>query len=163
MHYKTRPTSDEAWRQYIDGTKTVEEVAEHFGVQITSARVRASELGLQFKKKEPRFFRDNPDIIEYAATHTADEIAERYSMKHNAVYTMLNAYGIKYMRKNTSKGVARAVQHRTGEAHDMIVTLCDFYSQASIARVFGYSKERVRQLYNEAKAKEKMNDTEAAE
>lgn len=158
MHYKTRPTSDEAWRQYIDGTKTVEEVAEHFGVQLTSARTRASELGLHFKKKEPWLFRNNPGIKEYAATHTADEIAEHYGMKPVNVYSLLNSYGIKYKRKLTSKGVARAVKHRTGEAQDMIVTLCDFYSQASIARVFGYFKERVRQLYNEAKAKERADD-----
>lgn len=158
MHYKTRPTSDEAWRQYIDGTKTVEEVAEHFGVQITTARTRASMLGLPLKRKEPRFFRDYPGIKEYAVTHTAKEVAEHYGMRLTTVYTMFNSYGIKYKRQTTSKGVARAVQHRTGEAQDMIITLCDFYSQASVARVFGYSKERVRQIYNEAKAKEKIND-----
>lgn len=158
MHYKTRPTSDEAWRQYIDGTKTVEEVAEHFDVSVSSARNRASVLGLRLKRREPRFLTDNPGIKEYAATHTAEEIAKHYNMKLYNVYTMLNSYGFKYKRKPTSKSVARAVKHRTGEAQDMIVTLCDFYSQASIARVFGYSKERVRQIYNEAKAKERADD-----
>lgn len=35
---------------------------------------------------------------------------------------------------------------RTGEAMDMIKTLLDFYTDASIARVFGYSRERIRQI-----------------
>ena len=38
----------------------------------------------------------------------------------------------------------------TGEAQDMIKTLCATYTDASIARVFGYSKERIRQLRMEA-------------
>lgn len=42
---------------------------------------------------------------------------------------------------------------RTGEAQDMILTLCDTYSFAAIGRVFGYSRERVRQIYEEKRGK----------
>ena len=35
---------------------------------------------------------------------------------------------------------------RTGEAHDMIKYLSKSFTMASIARVFGYSKERIRQI-----------------
>ena len=36
---------------------------------------------------------------------------------------------------------------RTGEAHDMIKYLSKSFTKASIARVFGYSAERIRQIY----------------
>lgn len=147
MRYKQKNTSDEAWLEYCIN-KSLEEVAEHFHVAKTTARVRCSILGIKLRlyKKEKY-----PGIEEYARTHTIKECALFYNSKYGTIIQYLKAHDIKYKLELTTKGIERVVTKRTGTAHDMIVTLCDYYNMASIAKVFGYSKERVRQIYHEAK------------
>lgn len=65
-------------------------------------------------------------------------------------------HGIKFYRNKgrISKGNTSSCK-RTGEAHEMIRELSKTFTMASIARVFGYSKERVRQICSEMSDDEK--------
>lgn len=155
MRYKNGVSSDASWVKFcVD--KTVEEVAEHFNVALTTAKSRASALGIKFKKKEKK--ERYPGITEYAGSHTVKECAEKYNTKLNTIASYLRSNKISYKKELTSKGIEWRARKRTGEAQDMIVTLCDFYTYASIARVFGYSKERVRQLYNSSQLKRETEE-----
>lgn len=148
MRYKQKDTSDEAWLEFcVD--KTLEEISEHFKVAKTTARTRCSTLGIKLRheKKQERY----PGIEEYAKTHTIHECASHYNVNYSTISTYLNIHKIEHKRALTSKNVERVVRKRTGEVQDMIITLCDHYNMSSVARVFGYSKERVRQIYHAAK------------
>ena len=147
MRYKHKNTSDEAWLEFcVD--RTLEEISEHFKVAKTSAKTRCSTLGIKLRLDKKEKY---PGIEEYARTHTIKECALFYNSKYSTIFQYLKVHDIKYKLELTSKGIERVVTKRTGTAHDMIVTLCDYYSIASIAKIFGYSKERVRQIYHEAK------------
>lgn len=151
MRYKKQKTSDEAWLEFcVD--KTLEEITEHFKVAKSSARTRCSMLGIKIRKDKNGKY---PGIEEYAKTHTIRECALFYNSNYSTIVQYIRAHDIKYKPELTTKGIERVVTKRTGIAQDMIITLCDSYSMASIAKVFGYTKERVRQIYHEAKQKER--------
>lgn len=157
MKYSKKETSDDAWIAYVDGTKTVQEVAEHFNVQVSSARSRASDLHLKFKRelKDRLYIELNDDEVrEYAETHSINEMAIHFGV----TYTTLRRYclikNIPLLKMRNKNGQERVVEKRNGEVHEMIKVLGDHFSYASIGRVFGYSKERIRQICQEGKQNE---------
>lgn len=152
MRYKNGISSDVEWTKFCVN-RTAEEVAEHFNVAITTVRSRACALGIKLKKKE-RYL----GITEYARSHTIRECADKYNVQIGTMTTYMRNNKISHKRELTSKDIERRAIKRTGEAQDMIITLCDFYTYASIARVFGYSTERVRQLYNSSLLERKVKE-----
>lgn len=56
---------------------------------------------------------------------------------------------LRHLAKTVPQSITKQACKRTGEAHDMIRTLGQYYTFAAIARVFGYSKENIRLICKE--------------
>lgn len=96
------------------------------------------------------------EILEYAKTHTCAEISSKFDIPYNSLRYVFRKHGIKFYRnKGRISNGNRSSCKRTGEAHEMIRELSKTFTMASIARVFGYSKERVRQICAEMSDSEK--------
>ena len=93
------------------------------------------------------------DFITFAKDHTISEIGKQFNLKYWMVRQLVTIYKIPY-KKITVKCLGyldkeNNVKHsckRTGEAQEMIKVLNKTFTQAAIARVFGYSRERIRQI-----------------
>lgn len=154
--------SEAEWREIIDGTKTAEQIARECKVALGTVYYNAKRFNLPIY--DPTFdetqYRGIPidvlkaelkamPISEVAARHGIHEVLLRgYVVRRNFEYVRV--------KKRSKFEDIPVIQNnkkikRTGEAMDMIKTLLDFYTDASIARVFGYSKERIRQIRMEVK------------
>lgn len=101
-------------------------------------------------RKRSKFVPDD-EFIEYAKTHTIRDIAQKYNRCYGSIVTICHRYNITPAKNKPkeAKPCKAILLRKTGEAHDMIRELSKTFTDASIARVFGYSKERIRQIRNE--------------
>ena len=147
MRYNKSKETERIWKEYcVD--KTIDEIAEHFNVEKGYARQRCCNFGIKVKHIVTVKY---AGLEDYARHHTISEAAEQYNCPKSRIYQYARRHNIEFVREPKKYGVERAVYKRTGEVRDMIVTLCDYYSYASIGRVFGYSRERIRQIWKESK------------
>lgn len=119
--------TEQDFRDFVDGTKTIDDVMEHFGVSQYYAYFRCSTLGLKMKNKRTK---DCPGLEEYRKTHTVRECLEKYKISEATFYrkTGLN-----------SKPTLR---------DKMIQTLSETYSPSDISRAFNISVAEVRRSIN---------------
>ncbi len=86
-------------------------------------------------------------IKEYAKTHTKRELAERFSYTYQNIHRLCKKYNIEVvMQQEFKKRGAKA------ERNTMIAYLADKFTYESIGKVFGVTKERIRQIYEREKA-----------
>lgn len=108
--------------------------------------VKKMRLGVLFGEDEVR---------EFAARHSVAETAEHFGVTFSAAYYYLHARGIPYVRYK------RTGREYNGERDQMIAYLAQKYTDASIGRTFGISRERVRQICErEAKEYAKKQDSD---
>lgn len=132
---------------------TLKETSEAWKITYKYAATLCKKYGV--KSKRTKFLTPLVDIEqlkEYGKTHTIRECAEHF----NVSYSLINSYKQRFgfvTKRRTGNIMYYSPYNikRTGEAQDMILTLCDTYNFAAIGRVFGYSRERVRQIYEEKK------------
>lgn len=129
---------------------TTKDAAEHFGV--TPGGVASICMSHGFSTRDARRKNfilgiDKQTFIDFAANHTPREIADHFNLKLGSVHATMYQHQVPHLKvmPKTECDVQRKLK-RTGEAHDMIKTLGQTYNYAAIARVFGYTKERVRQI-----------------
>ena len=99
----------------------------------------------------------------YIVTHTRKEIMQKFNVNYNCVNYFCVKNGLKPIADWLSMKIrdmnlpckrhnckeAKLSTHsckRTGEAQDMIRHLAKTFTMASIARVFGYTRENIRQI-----------------
>jgi len=131
---------------------TRSEICEAWNISYGYASALCKKYGTEPKKTKYRTPSvDINEVAEYGKTHTVGETSAHFNVCYSTVIHYKHKYGLSFIRR---KGVAVKVNSqkikRTGEAQDMIRTLCSTYTDASIGRVFGYSRERIRQIRNEA-------------
>ena len=129
---------------------TRNEIAEHFNLTYNQVNNWCIKNNAHPLKERHIKFVVTEDFIEYAKTHTIGQIANSFHLGYATVMTVCRRENIMPLKAKPKlvdeyKGSLR----RSGEALDMIKTLLPVYTDASIARVFGYSKERIRQIRNE--------------
>ncbi len=149
---------EEFWRKTIDGTKTAFQIAKEVNVNETTVYYAAKRYGLKLPK--PKDLVDNYHGIslevlkEELKTMPVSYVANKHGLTDGGLRQFALCRGIeiiKVQKQRFDKDKAPNTNikiRRTGEAIDMIKTLLPFYTDASIARVFGYSKERIRQIRN---------------
>ena len=134
-------------------THSYEEFGKEFGMTAGSARQFYIKHNV---KQDPKFSNKGKiirritkeDFLAYAPTHTIVEVKLHFKVGLNTIFKAEELYKVKCLR-NRKKGVhcPRNVKQsckRTGEARDMIIELLPKFTDASIARVFGYSRETIR-------------------
>lgn len=129
---------------------TRNEIAEHFNLTYNQVNNWCIKNNIQPLKQRCEKYKVTDEFIEYAKTHTVVQICKKFHLCYATVVSICRREGIEPLKAklkyiDSVKGSVR----RTGMAMDMIKTLIPIYTDASIARVFGYSRERIRQIRNE--------------
>lgn len=129
---------------------TRNEIAEHFNLTYNQVNNWCIKHNAHPLKERRVKFVVTEDFIEYAKTHTIGQISNNFHICYATLLTICKRENIVPL-KVTPKYVSehKGNLRRTGEAMDMIKTLIPVYTDASIARVFGYSREWIRQIRNE--------------
>ena len=84
---------------------------------------------------------------DFIVSHTRKEIMQEFGVNYNWLYMKIRDMNLTYKRHNCKE--AKLSTHSckcTGEAQDMIRYLSKAFTMASIARVFGYTRESIRQI-----------------
>ena len=129
---------------------TRNEIAEHFNLTYNQVNNWCIKNNAHPLKERHIKFVVTEDFIEYAKTHTIGQISNNFHIGYATILTVCKRENIVPLKKSPKyiskyKGSLR----RSGEAMDMIKTLIPIYTDASIARVFGYSREWIRRIRNE--------------
>ena len=141
------------WEKIIDGTKTAYEIAEENNVSVGEVYYMSKKYSLPLKNGRKTL----ANMLDYhgisveqlkadIAVMPISSVAKKYSLDANALRNWCIVRGIKYT-KNKDKITVNTdfvPKRRTGEMMDMIKYLLPKFTDASIARVFGYSKEGIR-------------------
>lgn len=136
---------------------TLQEFAEHFDLTIATARQfyhynrLSAKTGFE-KHKNTLFDRISESTWkEYSKDHVIMECMEHFDIKRDEVYRLESKYKTYALRHNkrSSEEVVKNKIKRTGEMQDMIRYLSNNFTYSAISRVFGYTKERVRQICKE--------------
>ena len=94
------------------------------------------------------------EMKDFLKEHTVKETAFRFHVGYDWLSMKIRDMGLPYKRHNCKE--AKLSTHsckRTGEAQDMIRYLSKTFTMASIARVFGYTRESIRQICAEEEIK----------
>ena len=84
---------------------------------------------------------------DFLKAHTVTETAYKFHVGYNWLYKKIREMNLPYKRHNCKE--VKLSTHsckRTGEAQNMIRYLSKAFTMASIARVFGYTRESIRQI-----------------
>lgn len=144
------------WREHIDGTKTAQQLAKELNVQASTVYHASRRWNLKLAKPKEvatEYHGISINILrEELQRYPISVVANKYGFEQASFRGFLDCRNIKYStvqtkRYDRTKDTSRI--KRTGEAMDMIKTLLMFYNNASIARVFGYSRQRIQQIREE--------------
>lgn len=124
---------------------TRKEIMQKFNVNYNYVNNFCARNGL--KPIAERGYPVTDEMKDFLKEHTVKETACKFQVSYNWLYMKIQEMNLTYKRHNGKevKLSTHSCKH-TGEAHDMIRYLSKTFTMASIARVFGYSKERIRQI-----------------
>ena len=128
---------------------TRREVMQKFNVNYNYINNFCNRNGIRPIAERKRYIITD-DIKDFLKEHTIKETAFKFNVGYNWLSVKVREMNIPCKRH---KEVVKLTAHsckRTGETHDMIQYLSKTFTMASIARVFGYSKERIRQICAES-------------
>ena len=92
-------------------------------------------------------YRVTDEMKDFLKEHTVKETAARFHVGCDWLYMKIRDMNLPYKRHNCKEAKLSAHScKRTGEAQDMIRHLAKTFTMASIARVFGYTRESIRQI-----------------
>ena len=102
-------------------------------------------------------YRVTDEMKDFLKEHTIKETAYKFHVNYNWLYIKIRDMNLTYKRHNGKEVKLSAHScKRTGEAQNMIRYLSKAFTIASIARVFGYTRENIRQIC--ADNEEERND-----
>lgn len=117
------------------------EWAEKFALSITTAKQWYSKYNISSKRKITDI--DLAEIKEYMQTHNMEQAMKYFHLSRYNLSKLLKLHNIKSFRFY-KKDLLLA------ERKEILKDLATKYSKASIARLCGLSRERVRQLCNQS-------------
>lgn len=129
---------------------TRREVMQKFNVNYNYINNFCNRNGIRPIAERKRYFITD-EIKDFLKEHTIKETAFKFNVGYNWLTVKVREMNIP-CKRNKSEVVKLSVHSckRTGETHEMIKYLSKTFTMASIARVFGYSKERIRQICTES-------------
>jgi len=135
--------------EYIK-THTREEIMEKFNVDYNTLNNFCHKVGIRPIPKRKNKYDIPEGFEEYAKEHSLCETARYFNIAYTSVLLYCRKNNIKYLSRKPKVGYKdNGCKHsikRNGLAQDMIRELSKIFTNASIARVFGYSQERIRQI-----------------
>ena len=127
-------------------THTRKEIMQKFNVNYNCISYFCVKNGLKPIAERGKY-RVTDDMKDFLKEHTVKETAFRFHVGRDWLYMKIRDMDLPYQRHN-GKEVKLSTHSckRTGEAQDMIRYLSKAFTMASIARVFGYTRENIRQI-----------------
>ena len=127
-------------------THTRKEIMQKFNVNYSCVNYFCIKNGLKPIVKGGKYHITD-EMKDFLKEHTVKETAFRFQVGCSWLYMKIRDMNLPYQRHNC-KGVRLSAHSckRTGEAQDMIRHLSKTFTMASIARVFGYTRENIRQI-----------------
>lgn len=128
---------------------TRKEIMEHFKLNYDSVNNYCTRNNLHPVRERKRYD-VSEEMISYLKEHTLHDTANKFHVSYGWLTKYVLDNNIKHAYK-TPKEIPLSIHSckRSGEAQEMIFELSKTFSYASIARVFGYTRERIRQICNE--------------
>ena len=125
---------------------TRKEIIQKFNVNYYYLNNFCNRNGIRPIAERGRYFVTD-EMKNYLKEHTIKETAYKFHVNYNWLYIKIRDMNLPYKR-HKCKEVKLSTHSckRTGEAHDMIRFLSKTFTMASIARVFGYTRENIRQI-----------------
>lgn len=135
-------------------THTRRETMEKFGLSYDSVANFCHKYGIESVRERRRHSRYvTEELVEFAKDHTVAQIAKKFNWNYGFTRSLLKRHDIKHVlcvikdyssdNPNLKKGHNL---RKGGEFKEMIYELSKKFTHASIARSFGYSRERIRQI-----------------
>ena len=124
---------------------TRKEIMQKFNVNYNCVNYFCAKNGL--KPIVERGYPVTDEMKDFLKEHTIKETALRFHVSYNWLYIKVRDMNLPHKRHKCKE--VRLSTHsckRTGEAQDMIRYLSKAFTMASIARVFGYTRESIRQI-----------------
>lgn len=153
-----RNRTEKEWRQIIDGTKTAKEIAYEAECSIATVYVSARKYNLPLKdsRMSATDYHGIPveQLKEELSRMPVTIVAHKYGLDPVSLRSFVAKRNIPYFQKIDTKfdqinEVPDIMCKRPGKAKDMIRTLCNFYTDASIAHVFGCTRQYIYQIRKE--------------
>ena len=129
---------------------TRKEIMQEFNVNYNCVNYFCVKNGLKPIADRCKY-RVTDEMKDFLKEHTIKETACKFHVNCNWLYIKIRDMNLPYKRHNCKE--AKLSTHsckRTGEAQNMIRYLSKAFTMASIARVFGYTRESIRQICAES-------------
>ena len=128
---------------------TRKEIMQKFNVNYNCVNYFCRRNGL--KPIAERGYPVTDEMKDFLKEHTIKETALRFHVSYNWLYIKIRDMNLSHKRHKCKEVKLSAHScKRTGEAQDMIRYLSKAFTMASIARVFGYTRENIRQICAES-------------
>lgn len=128
---------------YLNPRATIQNIADHFELKKSTVVSQLAQHQIKLNKYKSISYHgiQTSDIVEYAANHTMNEILTHFN-EGMPLQSFIWRKKIPYIKVGSRKIKPK------GDVYGMMYLLSQTYSLASIGRVFGLSRERVRQVVN---------------
>lgn len=128
------------------------EFAEKYHVTPNTAKVMYVLNHVSVSNPSIHFNVPEQEFKEYAATHNVTAVGKHFHISWTKAKRLYDLYNIP-VRSNRELGKIKYTEvnsriERSADRDEMIRYLAKEFTQASIARVFGYSKQRIQQIVN---------------
>ena len=125
---------------------TRKEIMQEFNVNYNCVNNFCNRNGLR-PIAERRRCLVTEEMKDFLKEHTIVETARKFHVGYSWLYMKIRDMNLPHQRHNCKevKLSTHSCKH-TGEAQDMIRYLSKAFTMASIARVFGYTRESIRQI-----------------
>ena len=128
---------------------TRKEVMDKFGVTYNYVNNFCHRTGIKPVSKRQRIPLTE-EMKLFLSEHTIKETAVKFGVTPCWLSYKIREYNLPYKKHSAHpEKLSPCSCKRTGEAQEMIKELSKTFTFAAIARVFGYTKERVRQICTE--------------
>ena len=127
-------------------THTRKEIMQKFNVNYNCVSYFCTKNGLKPIAERCKYHVTD-EMKDFLKEHTVKETAFRFHVGRDWLYMKIRDMCLPYKRHNCKE--VKLSTHsckRTGEAQDMISYLSKAFTMTSIARVFGYTRENIRQI-----------------
>ena len=124
---------------------TRKEIMQKFNVNYNYINNFCNRNGVRPIAERGRYFVTD-EMKNYLKEHTIKDTAYKFHVGYNWLSIKVRKMNIPCKRHRSEVKLSAHSCKHTGEAHDMIKYLSKSFTKASIARVFGYSAERIRQI-----------------
>ena len=128
---------------------TRKEIMREFNVNYNCVNYFCRKNGLKLIADRGKYH-VTAEMKDFLKEHTVKETAFKFHVGCDWLYMKIRDMSLPYKRHNCKEvKLATHSCKRTGEAQDMIRHLAKTFTMASIARVFGYTRESIRQICEE--------------